>query len=227
VKGWVRTKRSQKEFSFIEVNDGSSPKGIQVRPAAPRPPAAWAGRVRAPAPPHARSPPPRTKWTRRVPHSVLIGHAASQVVANADMATYDAVDRLGTGAAVAVRGTLVESQGAGQKFEVKVHGAPPARPAPRRTAPRAEWRRAARQASAIEVVGDCADPKYPLQKKRHSLEFLRSIAHLRPRTNTIASVARVRSALAQATHPPPPRTKWTRNAPHPVLIGHAAPLTPY
>jgi len=116
------------------------------------------------------------------------------------MATYDAVDRIGTGAAVAVRGTLVESQGAGQKFEVKVHGAPPARPAPRRTAPRAEWRRAARQASAIEVVGDCADPKYPLQKKRHSLEFLRSIAHLRPRTNTIASVARVRSALAQATH---------------------------
>eukprot|EP00952_Eustigmatos_sp_NYUAD-ZCMA_P008160 34163-Eustigmatos_ZCMA.PRE.1 len=55
-------------------------------------------------------------------------------------------------------------------------------------------------ASEINVIGTCGGKEYPLQKKRHTLEFLRSIAHLRPRTNTIAGVARVRSALAYATH---------------------------
>ena len=56
------------------------------------------------------------------------------------------------------------------------------------------------KADSIELVGSCDAESYPLQKKRHTLEFLRSIAHLRPRTNTISAVARVRSALAQATH---------------------------
>ncbi|CAM9444764.1 unnamed protein product [Ectocarpus sp. 13 AM-2016] len=124
VKGWVRTKRDQKAFSFVEVNDGSCMKGVQV-------------------------------------------------VIPQDVPTYSAVERLTTGASVSVTGVVVESPGKGQRFEVK--------------------------AQEVHVVGECPT-EYPLQKKRHTLEFLRGIAHLRPRTNTIAAVARVRSALAQATH---------------------------
>lgn len=56
------------------------------------------------------------------------------------------------------------------------------------------------KATQIELVGECSADNYPLQKKRHTLEFLRGLAHLRPRTNTIGAVARVRSALAYATH---------------------------
>ncbi len=96
-----------------------------------------------------------------------------QVVAGPDTANYDAVCRIGTGAAVAVRGTLVESPASGQRFEL--------------------------QATAVEIVGP-ADEAYPLQKKRHSFEYLRSIAHLRPRTNTFGAVFRVRSSLSQAVH---------------------------
>lgn len=98
-----------------------------------------------------------------------------QIVADAEgTADYAAVmARIGTGAAIAATGTVARSQGKGQLYEV--------------------------QASSIEVVGEC-DDSFPLQKKRHSLEFLRSIAHLRARTNTIGAIARVRSALAQATH---------------------------
>eukprot|EP00960_Hanusia_phi_P005938 171960-Hanusia_phi.AAC.1 len=125
VKGWVRTTRTQKTFSFIELNDGSLPKGIQV-------------------------------------------------VVNSDLPTYAEVEKLCTGASVAVKGRIVESPGKEQKYEIV--------------------------ASEIELVGDCSGKEYPLQKKRHTLEFLRSIAHLRPRTNTLGSIARVRSALAQATH---------------------------
>ena len=125
VKGWVRTVRDQKAFSFIEVNDGSLPKGIQV-------------------------------------------------VANSDIASYAEVGKLTTGAAIAVKGVVVESPAKGQKYEIK--------------------------ASEVQVVGDCSGKDYPLQKKRHSLEFLRTIAHLRPRSNTFGSISRVRSALAQATH---------------------------
>eukprot|EP00614_Pseudopedinella_elastica_P025822 CAMPEP_0172618238 /NCGR_PEP_ID=MMETSP1068-20121228/78043_1 /TAXON_ID=35684 /ORGANISM="Pseudopedinella elastica, Strain CCMP716" /LENGTH=530 /DNA_ID=CAMNT_0013424341 /DNA_START=78 /DNA_END=1670 /DNA_ORIENTATION=- len=87
--------------------------------------------------------------------------------------SFDAVSTLSTGAAVSVRGVVVESPGKGQKYELS--------------------------ARVVELVGACPDD-YPLQKKRHSLEFLRTIAHLRPRTNTIAAVARVRSVLAFATH---------------------------
>jgi asparaginyl-tRNA synthetase len=125
LKGWVRTVRAQKDFSFIEINDGSSLAGLQV-------------------------------------------------VAKASMGGYAAVEGLTTGAAVAVVGEVVPSKGKGQEIEV--------------------------QATSVEVVGDCPADTYPLQKKRHSLEFLRTIAHLRPRSNLFGAVSRVRSTLAQATH---------------------------
>ncbi|HEY6008448.1 MAG TPA: OB-fold nucleic acid binding domain-containing protein, partial [Geobacteraceae bacterium] len=99
--------------------------------------------------------------------------ASLQVVAEPVLANYDEVCRLGTGAAVAVRGLLVASPAAGQEVELR--------------------------AQALEVVGQ-ADESYPLQKKRHSFEYLRTIAHLRPRTNTFGAVFRVRSMLAQAVH---------------------------
>ncbi len=82
--------------------------------------------------------------------------------------------QLSTGASIAVTGTLVESPGQKQKWELK--------------------------AKTLQIFGTCLAEDYPLQKKRHSFEFLRSIAHLRPRTNTQGAVARVRNALAFATH---------------------------
>ena len=81
--------------------------------------------------------------------------------------------RLLTGASVIVTGSLVTSQGQGQGVEI--------------------------QADSVELIGE-APPDYPLQKKRHSFEFLREIAHLRPRTNTFGAVTRVRNALAAAIH---------------------------
>jgi asparaginyl-tRNA synthetase len=126
--GWVRTRRDSKGgFSFIELNDGSSLKGIQV-------------------------------------------------VADSDLANYDAeIVQLGTGCSIRVRGKLQESPGKGQTVEV--------------------------HASRIEVLGWVEDPEtYPLQKKRHSMEFLREVAHLRPRSNTFGAVGRVRNCLAMATH---------------------------
>jgi asparaginyl-tRNA synthetase len=126
VKGWVRTVRNQKTFSFIEVNDGSTLSNLQV-------------------------------------------------VANADLPRYEEVMRdLSTGASMAVKGKVVESPGKNQALEL--------------------------HATEITVIGKCDPEQYPLQKKRHSLEFLRTIAHLRPRTNTLGAVARVRNALAFATH---------------------------
>nr|MBA3816662.1 asparagine--tRNA ligase [Parachlamydiaceae bacterium] len=98
-----------------------------------------------------------------------------QVVVNADFTNYQkVVDQLTTGVSVAITGTLVESPGENQTFEL--------------------------HAKEISVIGICDPEVYPLQKKRHSFEFLRSIAHLRPRTNTLGAVARVRNALAYATH---------------------------
>lgn len=97
-----------------------------------------------------------------------------QVVADADIETYSEVTKLTTGAAVDIEGIVVESTGKGQKVELK--------------------------AQKVTLVGDCPADTYPLQKKRHSQEFLRTIAHLRARTNTISAVSRVRSALAFATH---------------------------
>lgn len=125
LKGWVRTVRKQKTFSFIELNDGSSMKSVQV-------------------------------------------------VAPGELDTYSVVESLTTGAAIAVHGEVVASPAKEQAFEVK--------------------------ATSLELVGSCPSDGYPLQKKRHTLEFLRGIAHLRARTNTLAAAARVRSTLAQATH---------------------------
>ena len=97
-----------------------------------------------------------------------------QVVVEESCPDYSLLDSLNTGASISVQGDLVQSQGRGQKYEVK--------------------------ADRLEVLG-LADPEtYPLQKKRHTLEFLREIAHLRPRTNTFGAVARVRNAAAFAIH---------------------------
>ena len=125
VQGWVKTKRSSKEVSFIQINDGSTLKDLQV-----------------------------------VVDESLPDHAL--------------VETLTTGSSVGIRGTVVESPGKGQAFEV--------------------------QAKSLDVLG-LADPEvYPLQKKRHSPEFLREIAHLRPRTNTFGAMARVRNAMSVAIH---------------------------
>lgn len=99
-----------------------------------------------------------------------------QVVAPADLENYETeVKRLSAGCAVRASGTLVASQGKGQSVEI--------------------------QATSVEVVGWVEDPEtYPMQPKRHSMEHLRAQAHLRPRTNLIGAVTRVRNCLAQATH---------------------------
>jgi asparaginyl-tRNA synthetase len=99
-----------------------------------------------------------------------------QVVASrGELAAYDqVVPRLTTGASLEVEGRLVPSLGKGQAVELR--------------------------ATAIRVVGDAPAAEYPLQKKRHSFEYLREIAHLRPRTNTFGAVARVRNALSFAVH---------------------------
>ncbi|MEZ4331896.1 MAG: asparagine--tRNA ligase [Myxococcota bacterium] len=122
-------------------------------------------------------------WLRTVRHAkgvsfldVSDGSCLSgiQVVANPETAGYeDVVRHLSTGSAVAVEGGLVDSPGKGQRYEV--------------------------HATRVELVG-AAGSDYPLQKKRHSFEFLRTIAHLRPRTNTIGAVLRVRNAAAMAIH---------------------------
>lgn len=126
IKGWVKTVRNQKTFTFVEVNDGSSFSNLQV-------------------------------------------------IINSDIPNYEkTLEDLSTGASVAVTGTIVESPGKNQ--EVEIH------------------------AKEFSVIGKCDPESYPLQKKRHSYEFLRTIAHLRPRTNTIGAVTRVRNALAFATH---------------------------
>lgn len=126
VKGWVKTIRNQKSFTFIEVNDGSTLGNLQI-------------------------------------------------LLNADIPQYeDLLNRLSTGASVDVTGVLVESPGERQDVEI--------------------------QAKECKIIGMCDPETYPLQKKRHSFEFLRSIAHLRPRTNTLGAVTRVRNALAFATH---------------------------
>jgi asparaginyl-tRNA synthetase len=102
--------------------------------------------------------------------------APIQVVAPASLANYEAeVKRLTAGCAVIATGTLVPSQGQGQSYEI--------------------------QASKVEVLGWVEDPEtYPIQPKAHSLEFLREVAHLRPRTNLFGAVTRIRHCLAQAVH---------------------------
>jgi asparaginyl-tRNA synthetase len=124
VSGWVRTRRDSKGFSFIEVNDGSCLKNIQI-------------------------------------------------IAPSSLSNYEEVQRLTTGSAISISGSLVSSQGKGQSWEII--------------------------ASQISVIG-LAPETFPLQKKRHSDEYLRTIAHLRPRTNKYGAVFRIRSELAYAIH---------------------------
>ncbi len=101
--------------------------------------------------------------------------AGLQVVLNADLANYDTVVKdLTTGSSVAIGGTLVESPGKGQRVEL--------------------------QGDTITVFGTADGETYPLQKKRHSFEYLRTLGHLRSRTNTLGAVFRVRNACAQAIH---------------------------
>ncbi|MBS4014115.1 MAG: asparagine--tRNA ligase [Bacteroidetes bacterium] len=126
IKGWVRTKRGNKNVAFIEVNDGSIIHNIQV------------------------------------------------VI---DLAEYNdeaTMKKISTGACISATGELVASQGQGQSFEIL--------------------------GKSIEVYGEADPEKYPLQKKGHTLEFLREIAHLRPRTNTFGAVLRLRHALSFAIH---------------------------
>ena len=122
-------------------------------------------------------------WLRSARHSKELSFldlndgsclAGLQLVAGPELANYESeVRHLATGAAVHASGELVASPAAGQRVELR--------------------------ASEVECVGDVA-PDYPLQKKRHSFEFLRTIAHLRPRTNTLGAVLRVRNVAARAIH---------------------------
>lgn len=96
-----------------------------------------------------------------------------QVVAEQGLATFDDICHIGTGSALRVEGVLVQSPASGQEREI--------------------------QSKSIEIIGQ-ADDSYVLQKKRHSFEYLRTIAHLRPRSNTFGAVFRLRSRLAQAIH---------------------------
>jgi len=122
-------------------------------------------------------------WVRTARHSKGVSFlevsdgscfAGLQVVAAPGLENFEAeVRHIQTGCAVSVTGELVDSPGKGQRFEL--------------------------QAQCVEVVGAVAED-YPLQKKRHSFEFLRTLAHLRPRTNTLGAVLRVRNAAAMAIH---------------------------
>jgi asparaginyl-tRNA synthetase len=124
-KGWVRTRRGNKNVAFIHLNDGSTINNIQV-------------------------------------------------VVDLASISEESIKQVTTGACIGVVGQLVASQGQGQSVEI--------------------------QAKSIEIIGEADAETYPLQKKGHSLEFLREIAHLRPRTNTFGAVFRIRHALAYAIH---------------------------
>lgn len=125
VRGWVRTVRTSKNVTFIELNDGSTLKNLQI---------------------------------------VISADSYNQ---------FDNLDNMLTGAALRVEGNIVESVAKGQAIELIP--------------------------DKIDIIGE-AFPEYPLQKKRHSFEFLREIAHLRPRTNTFGIVNRFRSKIAWAVH---------------------------
>jgi asparaginyl-tRNA synthetase len=125
VKGWVRTKRGNKNINFIALNDGSTIQNIQI-------------------------------------------------VVDISLFDENLLKNITTGSCLAVTGKLVQSQGQGQNVEIN--------------------------AKTIELYGNCDPESYPLQKKGHSMEFLREIAHLRPRTNTFSAVLRIRHAIAYAIH---------------------------
>lgn len=125
VKGWVRTRRGNKQVGFIALNDGSTIKNLQI-------------------------------------------------VVDLEKFDEETLKPVTTGACICATGKLVESQGKGQEAEM--------------------------QADTIEVYGTADPQTYPLQKKGHSMEFLREIAHLRPRTNTFGAVFRMRHQMAIAIH---------------------------
>jgi asparaginyl-tRNA synthetase len=125
LKGWVRSKRGNKQLAFIALNDGS------------------------------------------IIHSI-------QVVAEIEKFDEELIKNINTGACISVNGILVESPGQGQHVEV--------------------------HAKEIQVYGTSDAASYPLQKKGHSMEFLREIAHLRPRTNTFGAILRLRHAMSFAIH---------------------------
>ena len=125
VKGWVRTKRGNREIAFIALNDGSTIKNIQI---------------------------------------VVDKNAETEAI----------LPRITTGACIGVTGELVESLGSGQAVEI--------------------------HAKNIEIFGECDPMRYPLQKKDTSFEYLRTVAHMRPRTNTFGAVLRLRSQMAYAIH---------------------------
>ncbi len=124
VAGWIRTSRDSKAFAFIEINDGTYFKNVQI-------------------------------------------------VCDESLGNFREVVKYTLGSSLRVTGTLVLTPGMKQPFEI--------------------------HASEVELVG-LSDPSYPLQKKRHTFEFLRTQAHLRPRTNTFSAVFRIRSLAAQAIH---------------------------
>ena len=124
-KGWVRTKRGNKEIAFIALNDGSTIKNVQI-------------------------------------------------VVDKNPETEQILSKITTGACIGVCGNLVESVGSGQAVEI--------------------------HATEIEVYGECDPMRYPLQKKDTSFEYLRTVAHMRPRTNTFGAVLRLRSQMAYAIH---------------------------
>ncbi len=125
VKGWVRTKRGNKNIAFVALNDGSTVNNIQI-------------------------------------------------VFDMNNFSENDLKPVTTGACIGVKGALVASQGSGQSVEI--------------------------QAKELEVYGTADSETYPLQKKGHSMEFLREIGHLRPRTNTFGCVFRIRHAMAFAIH---------------------------
>ena len=124
-KGWVRTKRGNKEIAFIALNDGSTINNIQI------------------------------------------------VVDKADIGA-EILAKVSTGACIAVRGALVESVGSGQAVEIK--------------------------AREIEIYGECDPVRFPLQKKDTSFEYLRTVGHMRMRTNTFGAILRIRNQMAFAIH---------------------------
>ncbi len=124
IEGWIRTIRDSKNFGFIELNDGTFLKNVQV-------------------------------------------------VFENNLSNFEEIKKFSTGSAITVRGNIVLTPEAKQPFEIK----------------------------ATEIAMEApSDSSYPLQKKRHSMEYLRTIAHLRPRTNTFSAVFRVRSLAAYAIH---------------------------
>jgi len=125
ISGWIRTIRVSKNFGFVELNDGSFFKNIQI------------------------------------------------IIEAEKLDNFVAVSKLNVGASITAEGTLVMTPGAQQPFELK--------------------------ADEVIIEGE-STPDYPLQKKRHTFEYLRTISHLRPRTNTFSAVFRIRSMIAYAIH---------------------------